>query len=88
MFCSQSFICFITDQGLRSGSTGVAVLISGESLNVAWLGDSQVVLSKAGQPTQLMSPHKPDREVRTAFLLSICSKLQTDHLLSYVHVML
>lgn len=57
--------CFVAKakrEGLRSGSTGVAVLIKGETLYVAWLGDSQVVLSKAGQPTLLMSPHKPNRE--------------------------
>ncbi len=30
---------------------------------MAWLGDSQVVLCKAGQAYQLMNPHKPDREV-------------------------
>lgn len=46
----------------------MAVLISGESLYVAWLGDSQVVLGKAGQAAELMTPHKPDREVLTALL--------------------
>lgn len=30
---------------------------------VSWLGDSQVVLCKAGQAIQLMEPHKPDRQV-------------------------
>lgn len=57
--------CFVEKakrEGLRSGSTGVAVFISGESLYVAWLGDSQVVLCKGGQAAQLMTPHKPDRE--------------------------
>lgn len=57
--------CFVAKakrEGLRSGSTGVAVLIRGETLYVAWLGDSQVVLSKAGQPCLLMNPHKPNRE--------------------------
>lgn len=57
--------CFVEKakrEGLRSGSTGVAVFISGESLYVAWLGDSQVVLSKGGQAARLMTPHKPDRE--------------------------
>ena len=39
------------------------MFIKGQSLYVAWLGDSQVVLSKAGQPYLLMDPHKPDREV-------------------------
>ena len=43
----------------------MAVFIKGETLNVAWLGDSQVVLCKAGQPCLLMNPHKPDREVLT-----------------------
>lgn len=58
----ECFVAKAKREGLRSGSTGVAVLISGESLYVAWLGDSQVVLSKGGQAAQLMSPHKPDRE--------------------------
>ena len=39
------------------------MFIKGQSLYVAWLGDSQVVLCKAGQPYLLMDPHKPDREV-------------------------
>lgn len=58
----ECFVAKAKREGLRSGSTGVAVLIKGESLYVAWLGDSQVVLSKAGQPALLMNPHKPDRE--------------------------
>lgn len=47
---------------LRSGSTGVAVLIQGQTLTVAWLGDSQVMLVRRGQEEELMEPHKPDRE--------------------------
>jgi len=43
----------------------VAVFIKGETLYVAWVGDSQVLLSKAGQPCLLMNPHKPNREVTT-----------------------
>lgn len=35
-------------------------------LHVAWLGDSQVMLVRRGQAVELMKPHKPDREVRTA----------------------
>ena len=35
-------------------------------LHVAWLGDSQVMLVRKGQAVELMKPHKPDREVRTA----------------------
>lgn len=51
-------------QRLRSGSTGVTVLLQGQDLNVAWLGDSQAVLVRQGQAVALMDPHKPDREVR------------------------
>ncbi|CAK6984097.1 protein phosphatase 1F [Scomber scombrus] len=47
---------------LRSGTTGVAVLIQGQELTVAWLGDSQVILVREGQAVTLMDPHKPDRE--------------------------
>ncbi|KAM7416976.1 hypothetical protein PAMA_018858 [Pampus argenteus] len=47
---------------LRSGTTGVAVLIQGQELTVAWLGDSQAMLVREGQALTLMDPHKPDRE--------------------------
>ncbi|XP_010875239.1 protein phosphatase 1F [Esox lucius] len=47
---------------LRSGSTGVAVLLQGEWLHVAWLGDSQSMLVRRGQEVSLMDPHKPERE--------------------------
>ncbi|KAJ8005597.1 hypothetical protein DPEC_G00119590 [Dallia pectoralis] len=47
---------------LRSGSTAVAVLLQGEWLHVAWLGDSQSMLVRRGQEVSLMEPHKPERE--------------------------
>ncbi|KAL0979862.1 hypothetical protein UPYG_G00190780 [Umbra pygmaea] len=47
---------------LRSGSTGVAVLLQGEWLHMAWLGDSQGMLVRQGQEVTLMEPHKPERE--------------------------
>ena len=54
----------------------MAVLIKGETLYVSWLGDSQVVLSKAGLPYLLMNPHKPNREVtrsiKVVFLGIVC----------------
>lgn len=51
-------------QRLRSGTTGVVVLIQGQQLAVAWLGDSQAMLVRRGQIIiTLMDPHKPDREV-------------------------
>ncbi|CAL8348188.1 unnamed protein product [Lota lota] len=47
---------------LRSGSTGVAVLIQDQTLTLAWLGDSQALLVSQGNVVHLMEPHKPERE--------------------------
>lgn len=49
---------------MRSGSTGVAVLLAADWLTVSWLGDSQAMLVRKGEPVILMDPHKPEREVR------------------------
>lgn len=55
-------------QRLRSGTTGVVVLIQGQQLAVAWLGDSQAMLVRRGQTITLMDPHKPDREVGIGYI--------------------
>uniref|UniRef100_A0A8C1SMA7 Protein phosphatase 1F n=1 Tax=Cyprinus carpio TaxID=7962 RepID=A0A8C1SMA7_CYPCA len=47
---------------LRSGSTGVAALLTSDRLTVSWLGDSQAMLVQQGEPVTLMDPHKPERE--------------------------
>ncbi|XP_036051635.1 protein phosphatase 1F isoform X4 [Onychomys torridus] len=47
---------------LQSGTTGVCALITGATLHVAWLGDSQVILVQQGQVVELMEPHKPERQ--------------------------
>eukprot|EP00794_Sanderia_malayensis_P014061 gene14062-15527_t len=47
---------------LKSGSTGVAVLIQNDMMNIGWVGDSQVILAQNGTAITLMDPHKPDRE--------------------------
>ncbi|XP_039270981.2 protein phosphatase 1F-like [Styela clava] len=47
---------------LRSGTTAVIAVIRENNLYVAWIGDSQAVLVRDGNPVQLMEPHKPDRE--------------------------
>ncbi|XP_067861630.1 protein phosphatase 1F [Heptranchias perlo] len=47
---------------LRSGTTGVAALIAGDTLHVAWLGDSQVMMVRQGLVVTLMDPHKPEKE--------------------------
>lgn len=51
-------------QRLQSGTTGVCALITGKTLHIAWLGDSQVILVQQGQVVKLMEPHKPERQVR------------------------
>jgi len=57
----------------------VVVLIQGVNLTVAWLGDSQVVLCKAGDAVQLMEPHKPDRQV-IRYVFSSGSLVKYNHL--------
>uniref|UniRef100_A0A8C6DXC3 Protein phosphatase 1F n=1 Tax=Moschus moschiferus TaxID=68415 RepID=A0A8C6DXC3_MOSMO len=47
---------------LQSGTTGVCTLIVGNTLHVAWLGDSQVLLVQQGQAVKLMEPHRPERQ--------------------------
>jgi len=32
-------------------------------LHVGWLGDSEALLVKDGQPVTLVTPHKPERKV-------------------------
>jgi len=47
-------------QGLACGCTACVVLVRGRSMHVAWLGDSQVMLCRAGKAVPLMEPHKPE----------------------------
>ena len=54
--------CALSLQRLQSGTTGVCALIAGNTLHVAWLGDSQVLLVRQGQAVKLMEPHRPERE--------------------------
>lgn len=57
-------ILFVVEkQRLKGGTTAVVSLIRGSLLLTAWLGDSQAVLVRDGQATQLVNPHKPDRIV-------------------------
>lgn len=58
-------------QRLQSGTTGVCALITGTTLHVAWLGDSQVILVQQGQVVKLMEPHRPERQVRDDHYLSL-----------------
>ncbi|XP_030648523.1 protein phosphatase 1E [Chanos chanos] len=58
----ERFVQKASRENLRCGTTGVVTFLRGRTLHVAWLGDSQVMLVKRGQPVELMKPHKPDRE--------------------------
>jgi len=49
-------------EGLTCGATACAVLLREKTLNIAWLGDSQAVLCRAGNPIELMIAHKPQDE--------------------------
>lgn len=52
-------VCMCLEQNLRCGTTGVVTFLRGRTLYVTWLGDSQVMMVKRGQPVELMKPHKP-----------------------------
>jgi len=54
------------------------VLTEGDQLHVAWLGDSQALLVSGDQHIQLVTPHKPEDEVRLCRLLA-CLWQQPEH---------
>ncbi|TEA23442.1 protein phosphatase 1F [Globicephala melas] len=58
----EMFLWKARRERLQSGTTGVCALIAGNTLHVAWLGDSQVVLVQQGQVVKLMEPHRPERQ--------------------------
>lgn len=58
----ERFVQKASRENLRCGTTGVVTFLRGHTLYVAWLGDSQVMMVRRGQPVELMKPHKPDRE--------------------------
>ncbi|XP_018547414.1 protein phosphatase 1E [Lates calcarifer] len=58
----ERFVKKASRENLRCGTTGVVTFLRGQTLYVAWLGDSQVILVRRGQVVELMKPHKPDRE--------------------------
>ena len=47
---------------LRSGATAAVAYIVDSNLHIAWVGDSQIVLSKNATAFQVMDPHKPNRD--------------------------
>lgn len=66
----EMFLWKAKRERLQSGTTGVCALITGTTLHVAWLGDSQVILVQQGQVVKLMEPHKPERQVKGSLCLS------------------
>ena len=68
MISLMDFMQYVTShlfllQNLQSGSTCISLLVRGNKAYLAWLGDSQAVLVRDGQPVHIMNPHKPEREV-------------------------
>uniref|UniRef100_A0A8C4QA05 Protein phosphatase 1E n=1 Tax=Eptatretus burgeri TaxID=7764 RepID=A0A8C4QA05_EPTBU len=55
-----NFIQKAAREHLRSGTTAMVGLIHGQWLHLAWVGDSQALLVRGGQPVEVVSPHKPD----------------------------
>uniref|UniRef100_A0A670YJC1 Protein phosphatase, Mg2+/Mn2+ dependent 1F n=1 Tax=Pseudonaja textilis TaxID=8673 RepID=A0A670YJC1_PSETE len=66
----EMFLLRARREKLRSGTTGVSCFLVDDKLHIAWLGDSQVMLVQQGKVITLMEPHKPERESRTACVLS------------------
>lgn len=58
----EMFLWKARRERLQSGTTGVCALIAGNTLHVAWLGDSQVLLVQQGRAVKLMEPHRPERQ--------------------------
>ena len=56
-------VCYVVFQSLRSGSTGVWCVLRPDMLTIGWVGDSQIMLVRDGEPECIMEPHKPEREV-------------------------
>ncbi|XP_076435174.1 protein phosphatase 1F-like [Babylonia areolata] len=58
----RQFLRKADEMKLGCGTTGVSMLLRGDTCYVTWLGDSQVMLVREGRAVTLMDPHKPDRE--------------------------
>lgn len=58
----RQFLRKAAEMKLGCGTTGVSMLLRGDSCYVSWLGDSQIMLVREGRAVTLMEPHKPDRE--------------------------
>lgn len=59
----EAFVEKCSSGKIKSGSTAVLSLIMPGKLYVAWLGDSQAVLVKQSEVSNLVTPHKPERKV-------------------------
>eukprot|EP00039_Didymoeca_costata_P032932 m.39940 g.39940 ORF g.39940 m.39940 type:complete len:374 (+) comp9611_c0_seq1:177-1298(+) len=58
----KSFLEKAEREALTCGATACSILIRGNKLHVAWLGDSQAMMCKDDKAVNLMNPHKPERE--------------------------
>jgi len=58
----SAFLVKAEREALTCGATACSVLIRDKKMYVAWLGDSQVMLCRGGEPVEMMVAHKPERE--------------------------
>ena len=80
--------CDLLPQHLRSGTTAMVGLIHGQWLHLAWVGDSQALLVRGGQPVEVVSPHKPDCVVgRPLLYLNGLCCAATSHSLPLVNLL-
>eukprot|EP01135_Chromosphaera_perkinsii_P005305 Nk52_evm2s337 gene=Nk52_evmTU2s337 len=62
METDRRFVEMCHREGHSSGATAIAVLCRGETLHIAWLGDSQAMMVGPESCVPLSEPHKPNRE--------------------------
>eukprot|EP00123_Amoebidium_parasiticum_P009158 comp19288_c0_seq1/m.22120 comp19288_c0_seq1/g.22120 ORF comp19288_c0_seq1/g.22120 comp19288_c0_seq1/m.22120 type:complete len:507 (-) comp19288_c0_seq1:940-2460(-) len=59
----RDFLARAERDNVASGCTCIVSIVRGDRLHTAWLGDSQAMLCRRGEPVSGMcQPHKPDRE--------------------------
>jgi protein phosphatase 1E len=58
----EAFLAVADEEAINGGATACTVLIRGSRLHIAWLGDTQAMLCRAGAPVTLMDAHKPERD--------------------------
>lgn len=58
----KAFLVKAEREALSCGATACSILIRGNKLYVAWLGDSQAILFQNNSAVDLLTPHKPHHD--------------------------